>query len=167
MFSCSSVLTDWTKDLQVHIDKELSVELNKIKDKLDEVKTFFCRKGNAGGGVFSARSFSGRLCQDKYVDGLKIVGGAALLICWDSNLEDFQDSSCAKNALEDFGLKAATFSKQKLIELMKPIITEYVKKAEDAGADKLPYYSGAKTLFCLLPSSLMTPGEDIHSMFCK
>lgn len=168
IFGCSSLVGSSAKDIQEHIDKELSVELSKIKDKVDEVKTFFCRKGKIESGIFSARSFSGRLCQDKYVNGLKLLGGAALLLCWDSNLEDFQDSSCAKNALEDYGLKASAFSKQKLVELMKPIVAEYLKKAESAsGADDLPYYAGAKTIFCLLPSSLMAPGEDIHSMFCK
>ena len=146
---------------------ELQSQISERKDKLEEVKTFFCRKGKIQSGIYSVRSFSGRLCQDKYVDGLKVLGGAALLICWSSNHENFQESSCAKNALQDFGIKADTFSKQKLVELMKPIVVDYVKKAENAGADKLPYYSGVKTLFCLLPSSLMEPGEDIHQMFCK
>jgi hypothetical protein len=140
------------------IQDDIVGELEALGDDVAQVQTYLCRRGDASDGIYSLRSFDGRLCDGSYVDGLDVVGGAALLICWDANIEEFQDSGCAENALEEYGLE--TYDEGALIDEMIVRIDAY---ASEAGGTR---YDVAKLLFCTIPSSLLGPGAELHASWC-
>jgi len=162
----SSSDSEWTQTLTKNLDEDLSAEMKKTSDP-SSMKTLLCRKADLSEKIFSLRSFDGRLCDDRYVSGLKLVGGAALLTCWDDDVESFRDSQCAEKALDAYGASKSSFDKAKVVSQMEAQASEFVKKAEAAsGAGALPYYSTAKTVFCLIPTSLLGPGGSVHKIWC-
>lgn len=162
----SSSDSEWTQTLTKNLDEELSAEMKKTSDP-SSMKTLLCRKADVTEKIFSLRSFDGRLCDDRYVSGLKLVGGAALLTCWDEDIESFRDSQCADKALDAYGLSGSSFDKAKVVSQMEAQASGFVKQAEAAsGAGSLPYYTAAKTVFCLIPTSLLGPGVSVHKIWC-
>lgn len=151
---------DEASEIEEHIDEELTGALGGISDP-NEIKMFLCRKGDLSEGIFSLRSFSGRLCEDNFVSGLKLVGGAALLICWDDDFEDFQDSQCAENALDDYDIP--TFDESAVTSQMSAIVDEYEALT---GAGESPFYAGVQRLFCLIPAQLLGPADAVHAIWC-
>ena len=159
--------SEWTETLTKNLDEDLSAEMEKTSEP-SAIKTLLCRKADLSEKIFSLRSFDGRLCDDRYVSGLKLVGGAALLLCWDDDLESFQDSQCAERALEAYGTSGSSFDKAAVVAQMEAQATEFVKKAEAAsGAGSLPYYATTRTIFCKIPPALLGPGVSVHNIWCK
>jgi hypothetical protein len=157
--------SEWTDTLTKNLDEELSVEMEKTSDP-SALKALLCRKADVTEKVFSLRSFDGRLCEDKYVSGLKLVGGAALLACWEEDLEDFRDSGCADRALEAYGMSKSSYDPSGVVSQMEAQASAFVKKVEAAGAGSLPYYATARTVFCKIPASLLGPGVSVHNIWC-
>ncbi|MCB9611239.1 MAG: hypothetical protein H6722_02160 [Sandaracinus sp.] len=155
-------------EIQSHIEDELLGEIDAMlptdgsppsESQLASLETYLCRRGNLSSGIFSLRSFNGHLCQADYIDGLDLVGGAALLICWEGDHEDFQDSSCAENALDEYGLE--TYDRDAIISQMRLRIEAYISRSS-AG----PAYAAARELFCRVPSSLLGPAAELHDLWC-
>ena len=148
-------------DIQHHIQDELVGEIDAISADTSALEMYLCRRGDLGAGVFSLRSFEGRLCESNYVDGLQLVGGAALLICWDGDHEDFQDSHCAENALDEYGLDE--YDRDAVVQQMSAVINELI---EQSGAGGNPAYATAKLLFCSLPRSLFGSAATVYDLWC-
>ena len=87
--------------------------------------------------------------------------GAALLICWDGDHEDFQDSHCAENALDEYGLDE--YDRDAVVQQMSAVINELI---EQSGAGGNPAYATAKLLFCSLPRSLFGSAATVYDLWC-
>ena len=153
---------DWTEDLQQFVDGDLSSALRTAKDSGGDVEAIYCRRGSAARGVFSVRSFQGRLCDGTHVDGMEILGGAALLMCWEGNREEFRDSGCAERALEAFEIDAAQFDDDIVADRVVSLIDQYLD-------NQSPVYSGVTSTFCLLPVEQLHPETvgDRFEAFCR
>jgi hypothetical protein len=62
-------------------------------------KEYFCRKGDAFKGIFSARSFEGSLCRTD------TFGALAEYVCTNPNVADFEGSKCDTNAKKNLNGK--------------------------------------------------------------
>lgn len=154
--------TDWTAELESNLDGVLATEIAAIPDA-SGIQTWFCRRGSASDSVYSVRSFEGRLCDDESVAGLDMLGGAALLICWEPNPEDFRSSGCADRALPAYGMTQASYDRAGVVSQMQLTATEYAA----AASGTLLYYEGVRTVFCELDPTLFgDDGVSIHTTWC-
>ncbi len=80
-------------------ESNLEMKAKILKTLIKNGPTKFCRKGNAFAGVFSIRSFEGRACSVPQIAAL------ALKICSKNNVEDFNNSACARIAKQTLGTK--------------------------------------------------------------
>lgn len=156
---------DWEVKLKDYVEKSMVSALKTAPAQ--EIVNTFCRRGDLDKKIFSVRSFEGRLCNKQYVKGLDILGGVSLFLCWDGNYEEYQTSSCAEKAMAQWGQKKDSFSKEKLMEAMKPVMLQYLKETEEATGDVVPYYPQVKFVVCLFDASLFGPGEELHSLLCS
>ncbi len=148
--------------IQRHIQDELVGEIDAMGGDTSALEMYLCRRGDLSDGVFSLRSFEGRLCESNYVDGLQLVGGAALLICWERDHQDFQDSHCAENALDEYGLDED--GRDAVVEQMSSIVNELIEQSEVGGN---PAYATARLLFCSLPRALFGSAATVHDLWCE
>ena len=156
---------NWEEKLKDYVEKSMLTALKTAPAQ--EVLNTFCRRGDLDKKIFSVRSFDGRLCDKKFVKGLDILGGMSLFLCWDGNNEDYQGSACAEKALAQWKQSKASFSKEKLMEAMKPVMMQYIKETEDAAGGVVPYYPQVKFVACLFDASLFGPGQELHSLLCS
>lgn len=61
-------------------------------------KAYFCRKGDAYKGIFSARSFEGELCSNS-----RAFAALAEYVCTNPNVEGFEGSQCDQKAKKKLG----------------------------------------------------------------
>ena len=146
-------------DIQRHIQDELVGQIDAMSTDTSTLAMYLCRRGDLSEGVFSLRSFEGRLCESDYVDGLQLVGGAALLICWEGDYEDFQDSQCAENALDEYDLGG--YDRSAVVQQMSTIISELI---EQSGAGGNPAYATARLLFCSIPRSMFGSAATVYDL---
>ncbi|MCA9606327.1 MAG: hypothetical protein KC619_12060 [Myxococcales bacterium] len=146
------------EEIRDAVETHISGDITAMSGDPAALDTYLCRRGDASAGVYSLRSFEGRMCDTQVFPGLDLVGAAALLVCWDANLEGFQTSHCAENALEELGL--TTYDHDAVVDVLIARLDAY---AADAGG---PAYEVAKLLLCAMPSSLFGPAAESHATWC-
>ncbi len=130
-------------------------------EQVSSLQRYLCRRPNFAVGVYSLRSFEGHLCQSDYVDGLQMVGGAALLICHEDDYQGFQGSPCAQNALEEYGVD--DFDRDDVVDGMSQ---QAISLSERYATSSNLSYEVARQLFCVLPAAMFGPASSVHDDFC-